>query len=1407
MGAFSKRNNSVSNHTSQSGDKSEESFFGIQAKLNIGKSNDKYEIEADNAADKVVFNTQKNNPKESFFNPAPVVQKKPGEQQNKEESENVVEEKSTAETITPVVQLKTEKVETFQNEAERIEPETSKSSKNELSTTPLIQQKEAEEDVQTQEEDKVQTKEVEKELQMSLVADEKPRSNSNLESNLNNSKGNGSSLSEPVKNEMESGFGADFSTIKVHNDSNAVQMNKELGSQAFASGNDIYFNENKYNPNSQDGKHLLAHELTHTIQQGASKPAIQKADESPKQVEKDTTEIPENQNPSTEEEGTKKRDDAKSTMDQELSEVSTEPNVAVDRKEGEPTVLKPKEFPAEETQEPETQEPQAELQQAEQREPITESLPDETSNVQENVEEKASEILGTEPQNEVAKDTTPQKAPQNNPIDLSGSASSGEDSTSSESVPQPSADIAGQIPDRELTEAEFMAELESGSPAEKAAAAQGMLSELSSYAEQEKQTVLTNAEANISEIMANTETIIANINAEISSKTSQIESLFSSKTEQLNSYAAQQKSTVEALVEQEKLQVDAATLANIQDLESKLEQRKQEITTYTESESQQPQAIVDSEVQRASSELEAAANQAEAEGEMVANRYSGSEDPAPEQRQVAREVGRESAADIRDKIPGIREELNNKAEEYKTRYQGFAVKIHEKIDEVRPQLIDPINEIGTTTKSTLDTQKQTTIQAIDQRLASDIQALETAKSASISSVQSEGEKATGEVQSIAEQTITAINENKEEIINSIDSIVTETETIVSAEEAPYIDAIREIIDSSRANIQLTAANGSQQLQTLTSESSNVMTETQSNFSTTTDQSLEEATSQANDLVDKAMAAMDKSATKRQTDAQAAITDLTTQQQGIITGGLTQIDAGIEQSKEELRAVTTEFRGVAKEATDQSITDAKKPLTDQTSTRADAAARDLEGSWLDGILAAIGELLVGFLILVAIALIVAVLAGITLGGALLIVGAVFLAIAVVAAYSNRSAQFQAMGREAGFGETLLYALSDATGVTGITEAITGTEFVTGRTITSNAERGRRGTIGLVTLVGIVFGARAGIKAYKAPPGTFLRPTSIFNGWRTFSFMENVRGVWADVVAIGTTVKNAGTRIYDAFREADGFVDFFRRVFRPTPEAAPEEVNPNEPTPLRGRRPTMPEQPVMDETGNLTEYGRWYYEKPGAFRNRQDLRNSVWDNAVEEGNGTVRDPVSGEEISPDNWILEERPGQDFSTIQRNAAQRGAGRNDFLNDYNNPRNYRPRQRTTTAQFSGERPATPQQPVIDSATGELTDYGRWYYERPSGFRTGVRDTTWNNAQSSSIDGVVRDPLTGQQMSPTEPWDMGHRFGFEFWKHRISSAQRGIGRTQFIDEYNNPNHYQPELPSSNQGHQGEAPPDVYYGD
>ncbi len=99
-----------------------------------------------------------------------------------------------------------------------------------------------------------------------------------VEDTLSSTKGSGTALPEPVQQSMGTAMGADFSNVKIHTDSSAVQMSKDLNAQAFTHGSDIYFNTGKFNPDSTGGQHLLAHELTHTVQQGESAKSIQKQD-------------------------------------------------------------------------------------------------------------------------------------------------------------------------------------------------------------------------------------------------------------------------------------------------------------------------------------------------------------------------------------------------------------------------------------------------------------------------------------------------------------------------------------------------------------------------------------------------------------------------------------------------------------------------------------------------------------------------------------------------------------------------------------------------------------------------------------------------------------------------------------------------------------------------------------------------------------------------------------------------------------------------------------------------------------------------------------------------------------------------------------------------------------------------
>jgi len=80
--------------------------------------------------------------------------------------------------------------------------------------------------------------------------------------------GVGSRLPESVNSEMSQKIGADFSDVNIHTGPEASLLNQSLGARAFTHGADVFFNSGEYNPGSKEGKRLLAHELTHVVQQG-----------------------------------------------------------------------------------------------------------------------------------------------------------------------------------------------------------------------------------------------------------------------------------------------------------------------------------------------------------------------------------------------------------------------------------------------------------------------------------------------------------------------------------------------------------------------------------------------------------------------------------------------------------------------------------------------------------------------------------------------------------------------------------------------------------------------------------------------------------------------------------------------------------------------------------------------------------------------------------------------------------------------------------------------------------------------------------------------------------------------------------------------------------------------------------
>ncbi len=135
------------------------------------------------------------------------------------------------------------------------EEEKEKEKEKVLNAKPGVQMSEG------QGEEEVQMK---PELQMSGGAAE---ASPELESSIQTARGGGQPLEGGIRRSMEGAFGADFGGVRIHTDAQADTLNRSISAQAFTTGQDVFFRSGSYSPDSSGGKQLLAHELTHVVQQ------------------------------------------------------------------------------------------------------------------------------------------------------------------------------------------------------------------------------------------------------------------------------------------------------------------------------------------------------------------------------------------------------------------------------------------------------------------------------------------------------------------------------------------------------------------------------------------------------------------------------------------------------------------------------------------------------------------------------------------------------------------------------------------------------------------------------------------------------------------------------------------------------------------------------------------------------------------------------------------------------------------------------------------------------------------------------------------------------------------------------------------------------------------------------------
>jgi len=123
---------------------------------------------------------------------------------------------------------------------------------------------------------KCQHCEEEEKLRRKENSNAKVQGNGSLDNYVGSLGTSGQPLSENSRHFFEPRFGQDFSNVRIHTDSVAAKSAQSINALAYTTGNNIVFNSGQYSPDSDSGKKLMAHELTHVLQQSDKGPEIKR---------------------------------------------------------------------------------------------------------------------------------------------------------------------------------------------------------------------------------------------------------------------------------------------------------------------------------------------------------------------------------------------------------------------------------------------------------------------------------------------------------------------------------------------------------------------------------------------------------------------------------------------------------------------------------------------------------------------------------------------------------------------------------------------------------------------------------------------------------------------------------------------------------------------------------------------------------------------------------------------------------------------------------------------------------------------------------------------------------------------------------------------------------------------------
>lgn len=599
---------------------------------------------------------------------------------------------------------------------------------------------------------------------------------------------------------------------------------------------------------------------------------------------------------------------------------------------------------------------------------------------------------------------------------------------------------------------------------------------------------------------------IAAIEAQKAERIAQVKSSFAATRRSINNEATACRVVLDKGLANSIDQVRKNTKLKSGLLGDEIQKRKDDFATYVSEQENEPFRIAQEEGERAGRELDAAARQAIVVGERVASRYKNG-DKAAEQQEAARKVAQDSANDILDKKEPIAQQLMQEALNFGGNYNQYSAEIIKQLNETYRSLLPALKEIETKTITKLKTTHAGNVTALNKQKQEQLNRASAAEKATINKLNKESKASIAIVNQNVAASTALLDQASAKVLQGIDESAQATIAAANTEGATVEDKdylLSTLNEGSTGITNAGAATGAV-MQGIIDPGLAAMQQAGEAFDTKSASLSERGKGLALNIKQAGKTAMKQLHEAYTLLMQTTVEQTATGQQKLIDDGLKKVDESIKDRKAKLVEISDKFRETLKPTTDEAVTEAKTPLTDDLYGRANEAAIDAGKSWLEGALEAVGKFLLVLIIIIAAVVLIAILA--TVGGIIgaicaaimavltVIMEAVLIVALVSLAISTIIATYGRMKQGLGFWDALGRGFLDATGITGMQEAYSGVDAVTGEKL-SDYERGKRGTEGGLTLIMnllpfLKIGKAGGFKnAFKIPKGGGAKITAAY-----------------------------------------------------------------------------------------------------------------------------------------------------------------------------------------------------------------------------------------------------------------------------------------------------------------------------